>query len=117
METFEVWIEAEQWVPGHWTPRDDITDAIVTLAGGTRWMATFCAFDHVATLRRLYAETGECLAGKYFWASDLILIDDTSRPSIEAAVRDLIASGELQSAFSPCDGDSDEPAGQPPLPG
>ena len=111
MKDFEVWIEAEEWGPGQWTPRDDVTDAIVTLADGTRWVATFCAFDHVATLRRNCAATGECLGGKYLWASDLILIDDTSRPSIEAAARDLLASGELRSAFSPCEVDSDAPAG------
>ena len=111
MESFEVWIEAEEWAPGQWTPRDDVTDAIVTLADGTRWVATFCAFDHVSGLRGNCAQNGECLNGKYLWASDLILIDDTSRASIEAAVRDLLASGELRSAFSKCEADSDARSG------
>jgi hypothetical protein len=110
-DEFDLWIEAEHWAPGEWQPRDDVTDTIVTLADGTRWAASFCAFDHLATLRRNCAANGECLGGKYLWASDLILIDDTSRSSIDAAVRDLLASGELRSAFSLCEPDSDAPAG------
>ncbi len=97
----QIWIEAEEWGPGEWNPADDATDAVVRLDDGSRWVATFCAFAHLPALRANCAATGECLGGKYLWATDLILIDDTSRPSIEAAVRDLLASGELRSAFSP----------------
>ena len=111
MTEFELWIEAEHWGPGEWQPADDVTDAIVTLADGTRWIATFCAFAHLATLRRNCSESGECLSGKYLWAPDLILIDETSRPSIEAAVQDLLRAGELRSAFRECDAESDAPAG------
>jgi hypothetical protein len=100
MANFEVWIEAEEWEAGQWVPTDSVTDVVVTLADGTRWVAGFCTYEHVNTLRRSCAESGECMSGKYLWASDLILIDDTSRPSIEAVVGDLIAKDELTSAFS-----------------
>jgi len=96
---FELWIEDEHCV-GEWPPADNNTDVNVTLADGSRWVATFFSFDNVATLRRNYAKSGECLGGKYFWASDMVLIDDTSRVSIESVVRDLLSSGEFQSAFS-----------------
>lgn len=105
---FQLWIEAEEWPPGEWVPADAVTDAIVTLDDGTRWVASCCSFDHLATLRRNCAETGENLAGKYLWASDLILVDDTSRASLEAVVRDLLASGALESAFSPVDEEASE---------
>lgn len=104
---FELWIEAEEWAPGQWTPDDDVTDAVVSLPDGTRWVATFCAFAHVARLRANCAESGECLGGRYLWASDLILVDSTARASIQAVVRDLLASGDLPSAFS----ETDESAG------
>jgi hypothetical protein len=100
MANFELWIEAEEWDAGEWQPGDSVTDVIVTLPDGTRWVAAFCAFDHIASLRGGCAESGDCLAGKYLWASDLILIDATSRPSIEAAVADILAKGDLKSAFS-----------------
>ena len=108
----QVWIEAEHWAPGEWQPANDVTDAIVTLPDGSRWSGTFCAFAHVDQLRANWAASGECLGGKYLWVSDLILIDDTSRASIEAVVRDLLASGELLSALSQVAADDlEEPAG------
>ena len=74
-QSFLLWIEAEEWPAGEWTPADAVTDAIVTLDDGTRWVASFCSFAHLATLRANCAESGENLGGKYLWASDLILVD------------------------------------------
>lgn len=108
MANVEVWIEAEEWEAGQWIPNDCVTDVIVTLPDGTRWVAALCAFEHVNTLRRSCAESGECMGGKYLWASDLILVDDTSRPSIEAVVADMVAHDELTSAFSEIIDDDEE---------
>jgi hypothetical protein len=99
-QSFELWIEAEEWPAGEWVPGDAVTDVVATLDDGTRWIATFCSFAHLDTLRRACAETGESLGGKYLWASDLILIEDTSRASITAVVSDILATGDLPSAFS-----------------
>ena len=104
---FELWIEAEEWPAGEWRPDDAVTDVVVTLGDGSRWVATFCTFAHLDTLRQTCVTTGENLGGKYLWASDLILVDDSSRASIEEVVRDLIAAGDIPSAFSSVeDGDT-----------
>ena len=100
MNDFTLWIEAESWEPGTWNPSDDATDVVVSFPDGSRWVATFCAFAHVEVLRRNCAASGECLGGKYLWGSDLILVDDTSRASITAVVADLVAAGDVPSAFS-----------------
>lgn len=97
---YTLWIEAEEWAPGAWDPADDVTEVVVTLRDGSRWVATFCAFAHLETLRANCAESGENLGGKYLWASDLILVDDTSRASIQAVVEDLLEKEDLPSAFS-----------------
>jgi hypothetical protein len=99
-QSFELWIEAEEWPDGEWTPSDSVTDAVVTLGDGTRWIATFCAFAHLDTLRATCRATGENLGGRYLWASDLILVDDTSRETIAAVVADVVAAGDVPSAFS-----------------
>lgn len=106
---FELWLEAEEWEPDEWTPEDDATDAIVTLPDGSRWIATFCSFAHLATLRANCAASGDCLGGKYLWASDLILVDTTTRASVEQVVRDLLAAGDLASAFSALEQDVTPP--------
>jgi hypothetical protein len=95
----QLWIEAEEWPPGEWDPADAVTDVVATLPDGSRWIAAFCAFAHLPTLRRACAESGENLGGRYLWASDLVLVDDTSRATIEAVVADLVARGDLASAF------------------
>lgn len=110
VQPFLLWIEAEEWAPGQWNPADDVTDVVVTLPDGSRWVASFCAFGHLATLRANCAASGENLGGRYLWASDLVLVDDTSRASIEAVVRDLLANDELTSAFSPADASDDDEA-------
>jgi len=102
-DALDLWIEAEQWPAGEWQPDDAVTDVVATLADGSRWIATFCTFSHLDTLRRTCAATGENLGGRYLWASDLILVEDTGRASVEAVVRDLIAAGDVPSAFSPMD--------------
>jgi len=113
MTDLTIWIEAEHWPAGEWSPADDVTDAIVTFPDGTRWVGTFCAFAHIDRLRANCAASGECLGGKYLWASDLVLIDDTSRSSIEAVLRDLVDSGEYRSALSEVlETDTDTPADQ-----
>ena len=96
---FTLWIEAEQGPLADWDPADDVTDVVVTLPDGSRWIAACCAFGHLPTLRRRCAESGENLGGRYLWASDPILVEDTSRGTIEAVVRDLIERGDLASAL------------------
>lgn len=107
-EDYTIWIEAEEWAPGEWTPDDDVTDVVVTRADGSKWVASFCAYDHVATLRRNCRESGENLDGRYLWASDLVLVDSTARDSVEEIVRDLMESDEFESAFSEVAEDDDE---------
>jgi len=110
MKDFTVCISGEEWAPGEWDPANDATDVLVTLVDGTRWTATFCAYRFVETLRGKYAADGECLAGRYVWMADMVLVEDTSRPTTEAVIRDLLSTGELQSAFSPVVAESDDSA-------
>ena len=78
-----IWIEAEEWAPGQWTPDDDNTDVVVTLSDGSKWVASFFSYKNICSLSKNNRETGECLSGKYFWASDMILADEVSRERIE----------------------------------
>jgi hypothetical protein len=72
---------------------------MVRLTNGKRFVATFFTYDNIKTLAEKSKQTGECLSGKYFWASDMILIDRVDRKSIEAAIEDLIRGGYFDTAF------------------
>jgi len=99
MRAKEIWIEAELWEETEWDPADGNTDAIVTLEDGSRWVATFFSYANIRSLAEKNKRTGECLGGRYFYATDMVLVDEVSRSRIREVVEDLLASGEFDSAF------------------
>ncbi|HET8627853.1 MAG TPA: hypothetical protein VFL91_10560 [Thermomicrobiales bacterium] len=99
MEDYTVWIEAEAWIPGAWSLHDGNTDVTVTFADGTPWFHTFFTYANVATLTEKNKRTGEYVSGRYFWATDMILVDEASRERIEEVVAHLIETRTFASVF------------------
>jgi hypothetical protein len=99
---YTIWIEAESWAPGEWTPEDDNTDVIVRCVDGSRWIATFVSYQNVRTLAAKNRRSGENLSGAYLWIRDMILIDEVSRRCIEEVVNDLISTGSFETVFRSC---------------
>lgn len=96
----EIYITAENWAEGEWNYKDDNTDVIVTTLDNKRYIATFFTYQNIERLRRKNNETGEYFEGKYFWASDMILIDDCSRNNIEKVISYLIREEEFLQTFN-----------------
>lgn len=97
---YSLWLEAEVWAPGAWIPADTNSDAIVTFANGTRWVASFFSYANIASLVEQNRRTGGCLRGRYFRASDMILVDEVSRQRIEEVVEHLISADEFERVFT-----------------
>jgi hypothetical protein len=97
---YTVWIEAEEWIPGTWRPKDSNTDVLVTFADGSRWGATFFSYANIRTLTEKNKQSGECLAGIYFWAAYMLLIEEITRAQIEAVFADLLHSGDFDDVFA-----------------
>jgi hypothetical protein len=106
---YTLWIEAEVWGPGQWNPVDDNTDVIVTFDDRSRWVTTFFSYANIATLVTNYRRSGESLGGKYFWSSDMILVDEVSRKRIEEVVAHLLHEGNFKRIFTRLD-DADDDA-------
>lgn len=66
---------------------------------GVRHVATLFTLDSVQTILARYRASGELLGGRYFWAANWILVESVELPFIAEMVADLVASGELHSAF------------------
>ncbi len=109
MKIESIWIEAEEWASGEWTPANDNTDVIVTLEDKSRWIASFFSYSNIISLVNKNKLTGECLSGKYFWASDMVLADEVSRSRIEEIVMYLVIQEplEFQSIFTRLEEDTD----------
>lgn len=100
---YSIWIEAEQWAPGQWTPADDNSDVVVTFDDGERGVATFFTYRNIVSLSQKNSRTGENLGGRYLAATDMILVDEVTRPRIEEVVADLLADGGFHLFFSRAD--------------
>ena len=100
---YKVKLEAEFWAEGEWTPSDDSSNVWVEFENGTRWAATFFSYQNILSLKEKNQVTGECLRGKYFCATDMILIDEISRASIEAVIANLIEENNFDVYFSQCE--------------
>ncbi|WP_203883776.1 hypothetical protein [Planotetraspora kaengkrachanensis] len=91
----------EMLIP-RWEQHDTVTadeaDATITLADGTRRYATFMTLGVISRVMDHWRDTGECLNGRYFWCSDLIIIREPGFGSMIDAVRDMIGSGDIEGA-------------------
>jgi hypothetical protein len=103
MDAYEIRIEAEDWEPGAWNPADDNTEVNVTFADGTHWEATFFTYANIATLVEQCRQTGANLSGRYFWARDMILIEEINRELIEEVIARLLETGDFYEIFNCCD--------------
>lgn len=100
IKPFSIWIEAEQWDGENINNEDENTDVIVKYEDGTEWSATFFTYKNIISLSKKNKATGENLNGKYFWASNMLLIKKISRQEIEAVTNELIKDGTFESVFS-----------------
>lgn len=100
-DQYKIWIEAEEWENG-WDINNSDTDVIIEFENNDRWVASFFTYNYISTLVEKNKHTGECLYGKYFWSSDMILIDETSRERIEEVIRYLINEGDFEYIFIKC---------------
>lgn len=111
-QKYSIWIEAEVWAEGEWTPADDNSDVIVAFENGERWVGTFFSYQNILSLAEKNRHTGERLGGKYFVATDMILVDEVSRERIEEVVAALIKENEFNTYFARCEEEADGDAQQ-----
>lgn len=98
-QNYYIWAEFEQWENSTVNPADCNSDVIVSFENGAEWAATFFTYANIFALAEKNKKTGECLNGKYFWASDMILVDEITRERIEEVVRHLIQVNEFEVVF------------------
>ena len=97
-----IWIESEDKgaiIDGTEEVNDN-SDVIVTFDDKSRYVATFFTYDNIEHLRQKNRQTGECLNGRFFWASDMIIIERINRKEIEEIIQHLIKEEEFNSVFN-----------------
>lgn len=82
-----------------WDPENDNVDVEVTFADGRRFGATFFTLKNIERLFEKNRKTGECGAGLYLWAVNMVLVQELTLRAIERTVDDLLSNGEFEHAF------------------
>ncbi|MFF2191209.1 hypothetical protein [Streptomyces sp. NPDC058155] len=92
MEDFEA-----SFLPSDGEDLDEVcnVDVLVTLKDGSRWTATVFAVAEVERLMKLWAGTDEALGGRYFWASDGLIVRDPGIDNMSDVIAGLIENGEF----------------------
>jgi len=101
-EIKDIWIESEERGPilGGTAGINDNSDVIVTFSDDSRHVATFFTYQNIEHLRQKNRKTGECLSGKFFWASPMIIVDRIEREEIEGVIKHLISEDEFGLIFN-----------------
>jgi hypothetical protein len=61
------------------------------------YWVNFITYRNIQTLFDKNRETGECARGLYFWGTNMIIVHDLKRETIEQSIAGLIDEGELES--------------------
>ncbi len=79
--------------------RNHNTDVVVEFASGRRYIATFFTYQNIETIKQQNQNSGDFKNGKYFWANNMLLLDDCSLPSVTIVVEELLEEGEFHQVF------------------
>ncbi len=80
-------------------PYNGNTDVIVILKSGETYVASFFTYSNIQQLQQVHKETGEYLKGRYFQASNMVLIENCELATIQHVVNDLIEEGDFLQTF------------------
>lgn len=75
-------------------------DIEVVFDSDERYMATLFTVENLKTLMNRHKHSGECNSGTYFWAVDMVIVEQLTLESIQELVRYLIANDELSYTFA-----------------
>lgn len=93
----------------HFAPFLTNHHVIVTLTDRSRWVASFFSYANITSLVTKNRVSGECLNGCYFWASDMVLVDEVTRERIEEVIHHLLITQAFEAIFARCADDDDTP--------
>lgn len=77
----------------------DYLDVIVELENDHKYVASFFTFDYVNRLCYESKGNGEFLNGQFFWAKNMLLIQECSSVKIQEVVEFLMEEGDFFDVF------------------
>lgn len=90
-----IWYEFDNWSDSL-DVEDSNSDVIFELEDGCKWVASFFTYKNIETLRKKNQSTGECLCGKFYCSSDMILILTMSKELIQQVIQQMVMEGTVE---------------------
>jgi hypothetical protein len=90
----------------------DNLDAWIHLSDGTVRYATFITPAGIAEILRRRRGVAQAGGGRYFWASDLVIVPVPGVNAMVAAAEEMIRSGDIEFMCGVVDRVSSDPAGE-----
>jgi hypothetical protein len=87
-------------IPEALDPDNCNVDVEVQFVSGERYVATLFTIENIETLMSRCKTSGECNAGSYFWAADMVIIEKMTLEAIQELIEYLIDDNELSLVFS-----------------
>lgn len=79
---------------------NDNIDVYVHFSNGETYTVTFFTVENINTLMSKFKKTGECNYGKYFWATDMCIINEISEKAILDSIEYMLKNGEFKNIFT-----------------
>ena len=98
-EVIKIFITAILQGPGSQEQPNGSTDVIVLLNDGHKYTASFFSYAFIEQVCKRNKLSGEFLGGKYFWAKNIVLVEECSADIINPVVTDIIEEGEFIEVF------------------
>jgi hypothetical protein len=90
--TVIIYIDSEHTV----NPINDWVDSEVILNSGERYYPSFFTIEKIKAIMSANKESGDDLNGLYFWAADLLIIEELSESKIMQVIEHLYKTGKLE---------------------
>lgn len=75
------------------------TDVIVIMENGEKFAASFFSYRNIEVLKAENEANEEFLKGLFFWAPNMLLIEDCKRQTVEMVVQYLLEEGDFENVF------------------
>jgi hypothetical protein len=79
---------------------EGFVDIDLDTTDGRRFLGTFGTLEDVAMVMERWRSSGESLNGRYFWMTDLVLVDVLNAETIVQVVEEMAATGEIPGPFT-----------------
>lgn len=94
-----IYLSADEQGSEDISQKTDLTDVIVCMENGEKMVASFFTYQYLANWRKNQQHAVENMYGKYFWAPNMLLVDDCSLENINRVIQHLIEEGDFSLIF------------------